>query len=340
VGRGVNASTVTMKEGSKICHAAVGRGAPQAIQVADRWPFLKNWGDALTPLLGRHRRFLKELETESTPSVVQPTTQTPVFERRVKRLERIKQLRADGLTLSAIATLMQLDRKTVRQYLSMNHWSPPRPIRRTSQVTKLSPFRLYLLERGLDGQRTVRQRWRELLDQGYTGSLTTVATFRAAARHPMPEPPQASAVELAPPLPAVTRMTPRRATWLLLARPDQLTLDHQQQAQRLVQLHPDIAHAQAFGRLLREQTLETFDAGLEQAPQSAVPELRTFAQDIRRDYSAVKAAMPLRQGKGMVEGFVNRIKFVKRPMFGRARFDLLRIRLLARASSGLHPTCP
>ncbi len=65
------------------------RGAPQAIQVADRWPFLKNWGDALTPLLGRHRPLLKELETESTTSVVQPTTQTPAFERRVKRLERM-----------------------------------------------------------------------------------------------------------------------------------------------------------------------------------------------------------------------------------------------------------
>ena len=59
---------------------------------------------------------------------------------------------------------MQLDRKTVRKYLNMTHLSPQRPRRHTSQTTKLSPYRAYLLERGLDGQRTVRQLWRELLD--------------------------------------------------------------------------------------------------------------------------------------------------------------------------------
>lgn len=322
------------------------RGAPQAIQVADRWHLLKNLGDTLANLLGRHRRLLKELDTEPTTSVRQPTSlghDSPAFERRIKRFERVQQLRADGLTISAIASLMQLDRKTVRKYLEMTHLSPQRPRRHTSQATKLSPYRAYLLARGLDGQRTVRQLWRELLDQGYTGSLTTVATFLAAARHPMPEPPQASAVELISPLPAVTRMTPRRATWLLLARPDQLASDQQQQLQRLVQLHPDIAHiaahAQAFARLLRDRTLDAFDSWLEQARHSYLRELRTFAQGIRRDYSAVKAAISLPWSNGMVEGFVNRIKFVKRQMFGRARFDLLRIRLLSRPSPSFHQTC-
>jgi len=231
---------------------------------------------------------------------------------------------------------MNLDRKTIRKYLKTEHLSPQHPRRHTSQTTKLSPYRAYLLERGLDGQRTVRQLWRELLNLGYTGSLTTVATFLAAVRHPMPETHRASAIELTPPMPAVTRMTPRRATWLLLARADQLTLNHQQQAQRLIQLHPDIAHiaahAKAFARLLRERTLEAFDTWLEQARQSSVRELRTFAQGVRRDYSAVKAAISLPWSNGMVEGNVNRIKFVKRQMFGRARFELLRIRVLSRVS--------
>ena len=158
----------------------------------------------------------------------------------------------------------------------------------------------------------------------------------------MPKPPQASAVELTLPLPAVTRMTPRRATWLLLARADQLTLDHQKQAQRLIQLHPDIAHiaahAQAYAGLVRERALESFDTWLEQARQSYVRELRPFAHGIRRDYSAVKAAISLPWSNGMVEGNVNRIKFIKRQMFGRARFDLLRIRVLSRVSQ-LHQTC-
>ena len=113
------------------------RGAPQAIQVADRWHLLKNLGDALTNLLGRHRRLLKELAAEPTTSVQQPTSpggDSPAFERRMKRFARVQQLRADGLTISAIAALMQLDRKTVRSYLKTTHLSPQRPRRHTSQV--------------------------------------------------------------------------------------------------------------------------------------------------------------------------------------------------------------
>lgn len=323
------------------------RGASQAIQVADRWHLLKNLGEALTTLLGQHRRLLKQLDAEpvkTMPSVQQPTnpsSTSPAFERRLVRFERVRQLRDDGLTINAIATLIQLDRKTVRKYLNTETLAPQRPVRRQSQTTKLAPYRDYLLERGLDGRRTVRQLWRELRDQGYTGSLTTVAMFLAAVRRSTPEATQPSKVEPAGQMAApMVKLTPRRATWLLLARADQLTPDQHQQAQRLTQLHPDIAHgamqAQAFARLLRERTVEAFDAWLERSCQSSVRELRTFARGIQRDYAAVKAAISLPWSNGMVEGFVNRIKFVKRQMFGRARFDLLRIRLLSRPAPSLH----
>jgi transposase len=311
------------------------RGAPQAIQVADRGHLLRNLADALTNLFGRHRRLLKQLDAQIPPSAQQLTT-SPAFERRLARFERVRQLREDGLTISALAALTQLDRKTIRKYLNTERLSRQHPARQPSQTTKLSPYREYLLERGLDGQRTVRQLWRELAEQGFTGSLTTVATFLAAARHPAPELTQPTNPQPPIQLPAA-KMTPRRATWLLLARPDQLTPDQLQYTQRLIQLHPDIAHfaahAQAFAHLLRQQTVEAFDSWLQQARQSYLRELRTFAHGFRRDYFAVKAAIALPWSNGLVEGFVNLFKFVKRQMFGRARFDLLRIRVLLRAFS-------
>ena len=63
-------------------------------------------------------------------------------------------------------------------------------------------------------------------------------------------------------------------------------------------------------------------------PCNALPALRSFAAGIQRDYDAVKAAASLGWSNGPVEGQVNRLKFIKRQMFGRANFDLLRRRVL------------
>jgi transposase len=119
-----------------------------------------------------------------------------------------------------------------------------------------------------------------------------------------------------------------------LSRPEDLTDDQRQQAQQIAQLHPEItymaAEAQAFAVILRQHSVETFDGWLQRTRLSTIRELRIFARGIQRDYAAVKAALELPYSNGMVEGNVNRPKFVKRSMFGRAKFDLLRSRVLAR----------
>ena len=67
---------------------------------------------------------------------------------------------------------------------------------------------------------------------------------------------------------------------------------------------------------------------LERVSSSGIPALESFASGIHRDYLAVKAAYSLPWSNGQVEGQVNRLKFIKRQMFGRANFDLLRLRVL------------
>jgi transposase len=141
----------------------------------------------------------------------------------------------------------------------------------------------------------------------------------------------------------VDKLPPRRATWLVLSRAEEWTDDQRHQAQQIAHLHPDItlmvAEAQAFATILRQRTVEAFDGWLQRTRQATLPELRTFARGIQRDYSAVKAALELPYSNGMLEGNVNRLKFIKRSMFGRAKFDVLRLRVLARTQSALHQTC-
>ena len=82
--------------------------------------------------------------------------------------------------------------------------------------------------------------------------------------------------------------------------------------------------------MLAERRGKDLDAWLVQAEHSGIAELKSFAQGIRRDYAAVCAAFSSRWSNGQVEGQVNRLKLMKRLMFGRAQFDLLRQRVLYR----------
>jgi transposase len=185
---------------------AAQRGAPNAVQVADRWHLLKNLGDVLTNLFGRHRRALQQLNPPVQDDLVRPVPiRSDAYQRRQQRFEQVRQLRQDGLTISAIANVVHLDRKTIRKYLNTNRCPGGRRRRSSTRANKLAPYRDYLLKYGLDGQRTVRQLWRDIQDQGYDGGLSAVATFLAAARH---GPPPSTPIDIQPPIDQVDKLTP------------------------------------------------------------------------------------------------------------------------------------
>ena len=97
---------------------------------------------------------------------------------------------------------------------------------------------------------------------------------------------------------------------------------------------PDVATTyplvQAFTQLLRTRMVDALDPWLEAAEQCGVRELRRFALGLRQDYAAVRAALEHPWSNGQTEAQVNRVKQVKRQMYGRANFDLLRARVLYR----------
>ena len=86
--------------------------------------------------------------------------------------------------------------------------------------------------------------------------------------------------------------------------------------------------SQEFVRMLKERQAEALDSWLKRAKACHVTELTSFVNGIRRDYAAVRAAFCLPWSNGITEGHVNRLKFLKRQMFGRAHLDLLRVKVL------------
>ena len=83
--------------------------------------------------------------------------------------------------------------------------------------------------------------------------------------------------------------------------------------------------------MVRERQPELLDGWLEEASKSDLPELRGFGEGLRSDYEAVRAALCERWSNGQVEGQINRLKLLKRQMYGRANLDLLKRRTMGAA---------
>jgi transposase len=132
----------------------------------------------------------------------------------------------------------------------------------------------------------------------------------------------------------VVPWSPSRASWLLVKQEGELTEDDKQALERMKQTDKEVAEAyilgQRFTGMVRERQHESLLPWLEDVTKSGISALTGFANGIRQDLAAVTNALSSPWSNGQVEGQVNRLKLIKRQMYGRANFDLLRRRVLAR----------
>jgi transposase len=335
-------------------------GAPAATQVADRWHLLRNLAEALEHVFHQHRTALQEIHVPSAvlplaladqpavieapaPSPTAPPTAllppaagaSPRHTHRRLRYEQVCHLAQHGWTFQAIARQVGLHRKTVAQYVRSDSY----PIR-ARPPSMLDPYKPYLLARWNAGCRTGMRLYEDLQRQGYRGGRSTVLGYLTQLRKAQGLAPRTRMVPPVPPVtdPTVQCLTPRQATWLTLRRPEHVTEDEQQLLVQLHQAHPAfaqaIALAQDFARLLRARQPDKLEAWLQQAATSALVVFRRLAHSFQRDYAAVKAGVTLPWSSGPVEGQINRLKMLKRQMFGRARLDLLSCRFVLAPQTG------
>jgi transposase len=314
-------------------------GAPQATQVADRWHILSNLGDAVEEFLIRAHIRLPEqgavLEKEQAQD--QPLSSfsaTPACQRKSQaRLlrkwqlyERVQALHAAGMSLRKIGEELGLARNTVRKYVRQAP-APPLPTPRPLRGSRLDPYEDYLLERWSQGERNAAQLYREISARGYSGCATMVRTYVAHLRSttadgsaPRSRKERAKAI------------SPRALRWLLSRKREDLEKEDQARLDQLLSLSSEVqavyALLQTFVKMVRERKHQDLRSWMEQAIKSGVPELKSFVTGIERDYDAVHAALRLPWSQGTTEGKVNKLKTLKRVMYGRAGFALLRQRLL------------
>ena len=328
-------------------------GAPQAQQVADRWHLLVNLREALEKLLDRLRPELMTGGLTKTPEKAgeirvlrqrhRGRTEVAARDGRWARTlalhDQIHRLHQAGQTICAIAQQLKWSRTTVYRYLSMS--ALPERSAGLQRTSILDPFVDYLGQRWLAGCRNASQLWREIQQQGYPGTRRPVAQWVYQRREqPGRTTPRKylqrgfrSSDQFATRYAAVDRRplpAARRLVWLFLKHTDQLESDEVSLRDELL-THPVLAQArklaQDFQRLIRQRQARAFEAWCTACEKSKIPELVNLAAGMRYD-PAVKAACRSKWSNGQPEGQVNRLKMLKRQMYGRANLDLLRSRFL------------
>jgi transposase len=324
---------------------AARKGAPQAVQVLDRWHLFQNLVEALERCLLRFRPALKVAAGvgESVLGPIPTSTEANLVPWRqraeaasqqkhaakVERYQQMRTLRDAGFTVLDIAQIVGATRRTVYRYLALGA-PPERQQPRHSGRRVLAPYEAYLIQRWAEGCRNRSRLFREIRLLGYQHSARTVSLFLKR----LEQDPSASAAVTS--RRTVTRVpSARHVASLLVCRKDRLPEEEREYLRRLCDHEPTIACAyglaQEFAEMARERTGQGFDAWLTRATDSGITELDRFARGLTDDRAAVEAGLTLEWSNGQTEGQVNKLKLLKRQMYGRANVDLLRQRVLQAA---------
>ena len=279
------------------------------------------------------------LQDQVEASGVRPLTMTEQRRQisranRLARYEQIIALHREGLSQRAIARHLRVSRKVVHRSVRAGIFPERVPV--GTRQSKLDPYLPYLRRRWEEGCHNGSQLARELAAQGFRGSASLVRRLTGDWRARLPGPAgrvRGKKRQAAPP--AKRRLSPRHASWLFVTDQQQLTADQRALIERICHTTADLQDlyqlGQDFVQMVKQRQARRLDGWLARASQSSSVELRGFAAGIKRDYAAVKAALSLPWSQGQVEGQITRLKLLKRQMYGRAHFALLRSRVLRRA---------
>jgi transposase len=331
---------------------AISQALPDAVQIADRWHLLKNLRETVERHFSQHYQTVRQLVANSAegekepvsaniggkhrryaPGAAREALHAARTEERGALFAAVKARLAQGVYTTDVAKEFNLSRQTVSKWLHCETL-PPDTRGRFKQKCMIDHYAPYLHERiqagctnpGNAGAVMAGNRWPRS-SPGFAGGRALVGkwirqNYRANTK--TAEPPICKKTKAVAPC-------PRELAWLLIRHSDELEAEEKQlvnvllQDDALAELR-QLAHQ--FIQMVRNGHTDKWAAWIQRCCHSAIQELKNFAIGLERDHAAVYEAVAQSLSNGRTEGHVNRLKFLKRQMYGRASFDLLRLRVL------------
>lgn len=257
-------------------------------------------------------------------------------QRRLACYQQVQQLHRQGMSFRKIARTLNIGRDLAERFATCEKF-PQRatPARRQRQVRAMliDAFLSYLKQRWQEGCDNVARLYREIQTRGFTGSIYMVRRQvrrwrRAAGVIPVRGPRPVAG-------PRVIRPSARRIAWLALGHIREPTEQDELILSAIYRRWPQLAETaelcRQFAAVLKQHDSDSLEAWVQLAREPGVlPPVRRFAEVLRQDWAAIVEAVRQKWSQGQTEGQVNRLKLIKRQMYGRASFDLLRHRVLHR----------
>jgi len=342
---------VVSRDGSSEYASAIKKGAPQAKQVSDRWHLVKNLAACVSIQLTHSLTQVRRAEQTAANAHEEAqmsqqqyghprtraehrTQQARQAERRA-RYEHVTTLFKQGVKNADIAAQTSMTERTVRRWLRQGDipYSGPRK----SRPRLIDPYKTYLLSRWHQGCHNGVQLESELRAKGYKGSGRALYRYLESLepvglssykRSSVSLPSQTVPIQLNP----LLTLTAQQATWLFFRKQEDLKEEEREHLRLLRQASPHVEMtyqlAAGFLRMVRERAGEQLDDWLAAVQASHLEAFTSFVAGVQHDKDAVLAGVTLPWSNGPLEGNVNRLKLIKRSMYGRAELDLLKLRVL------------
>lgn len=324
---------VISRDRSKDYQRGATDGAPAAQQVIDRWHVVTNLREAVERCLHhiqmqQHALATKQLRQKRTSSEL--ARREGSRQRRLALYHQVVALHQQGGTISGIARQLQIGKPRVRKFIAANSF--PEWGRAQQTRSAIDPYRDALKQLWDQGCRSPQQLWQHLqAAQGFSGGYMLVYRWVQLQREVDEE-----ALNLSPTEKRATAkgMAPRHLSWSFLRDPSRLEKQERESISLLRQEKDvDLVYglAQQFVSIVKERKAELLSTWLRDCQISGITELVNFAQGLEKEGSALSAALNLPYNNGPVEGMINKLKYIKRSMYGRGSFFLLRQRVLKAA---------
>lgn len=317
-------------------------GAPQAKQVADRFHLLHNLREfierqmsnvsrfagrsLLAPVLGEHNNVSREARRNARKSM----------------FDRVQNLHAVGKSLWDISEETGIGRRTVAKWIQSN--CPPHRQATPPKPSSPSYFQDFLWRQWEAGNRRGRHLFQDVRRRGYTGSYSHLERLlskwrqasrgdRNASKTPVQEDraiDPATGWQISPIIAASLCMKPTR----MLTPSQAVNVATLKQASASFIVMRQLA--MRFRGVLRGSDPKKLSRWIDDARRSGIPSIQQFSRTLSRDLDAVRNAVTEKWSNGQAEGQINRLKTLKRAMYGRASIQLLRARMLPLEFTALH----